>query len=654
MFSRVFRLGRVATLALLVLGSALLERTASGAAAATPVIDNAELAARIQTAGSDEERYQALLAMAGALGFGVYSSEGTALVRGAEVGPGDFYFYDFELRLISGNLGRGDRWKLGELGVALAEMGVLAADAPLSAADLRTVLTAGVQSALASPSEPVSAIPLLVRELGLRGTPPFDMAANPPVEAWQLNALQHWLILADFSLGAVREQAPVPMEGTSIAKAAPAALSSALFKTQTPPSENPCETQIGGVVNDGVNIGKWVGALREWGGGLGKAVKAGGLAAPIIDAHHGALLAYGVEVKELDEKVGPTHYGHDEPGQQLRFRIRVRMVDDLPEAYLKCGWLAGVELPKKGPIEGVEFLWLADELKKHGAVICDDSCKKTGADGIATLVFQPRMETKPVGMGFVIEDTGIVTGIARYQSKFSNLFGRIAQFLTPKQGATRWFVEYHQPPRFRLDGTVESVRQGSTSEGHVGDETKRATFSTVFTVQGEVPDGCCPGMDAADVARQRRQLENGWNIYSLMDMQSGRISISSTDSHPGTTYACPRVFDDGGITMAVTGKAVQDTARLHITVLSKDPLNYCLAHTNTPVKGGVLIQTGPMQFSQNDGLTAREEDLLPIALRDGATARITRQGEHHGENGVQHTITWDLKLTMLPPEPVGN
>ena len=102
---------------------------------------------------------------------------------------------------------------------------------------------------------------------------------------------------------------------------------------------------------------------------------------------YGSMLAYSVLVYSLDQKL-ETHYGHESAGQALHFRVKVEMVDELPENVVKCGWLLGVEFPKKGPIKDVAMSWSRPQLEQHGTVICKETCVKTAPDGIATLIFE--------------------------------------------------------------------------------------------------------------------------------------------------------------------------------------------------------------------------------------------------------------------------
>ena len=76
------------------------------------------------------------------------------------------------------------------------------------------------------------------------------------------------------------------------------------------------------------------------------------------------------------------------------------------------------------------------------------------SNGIAKMTFHPRAEEDP-GEGWVVEEQGIVTGVALYQSKFTNLLGSYGQYLTPKSGSTRWVVTRHEQPGYNVTLTVE-------------------------------------------------------------------------------------------------------------------------------------------------------------------------------------------------------
>jgi hypothetical protein len=83
----------------------------------------------------------------------------------------------------------------------------------------------------------------------------------------------------------------------------------------------------------------------------------------------------------------------------------------------------------------------------------------TGADGIASVTFQPRDEPEGAHHGAWREDRGLIVGTALYQSRFSNLLGSVSQVLAPKSASTLWAVHYHELPgylvTFDLDYDIE-------------------------------------------------------------------------------------------------------------------------------------------------------------------------------------------------------
>jgi hypothetical protein len=105
-----------------------------------------------------------------------------------------------------------------------------------------------------------------------------------------------------------------------------------------------------------------------------------------------------------------------------------------------------MKFPRKGPIAGVRMLWEQPQgdLSKHGTVSHDPSDGKTGANGIATLVFKPKDE-KGMGIGMSRSERGVVNGIALYQTAFGlKIPGGVAQFLVPKYAGSAYEVEWHE------------------------------------------------------------------------------------------------------------------------------------------------------------------------------------------------------------------
>lgn len=420
------------------------------------------IALEVFGAGSEEAVYEELLEVMALLQVGVYTSEGGIVQQGEERALGDFYLYDFELRMMAASILRRDTsWGVHQVADALDQVGYREDGQPFTGADLNEIIHEATVDSLAAPEEESSFVPMLVRQLGVRHEQPYDLAEQLDVTDANFDALQMTLILMGLTLPVISEEGPLDAPASALD-----ANSNGILTAQPAGITDLCA--------DLEFDGKGIWSAVKYGATAIK--KIGSIAkkvAGFIDIIHGEQLALSVQVKALDSSVGPTHYDHGAgtPGQQLKFRIEVRMLDDLGEQLVKCGWLFQLQYPPKGPIPGVTVSFQTDiqaQLKRHGTLDCQGlfCSKTTGADGVATLTFDPKSEKQPYGQGILVEDTGVVSGIARYQSKFGNfLGGGIAQFLVPKYGSIRWFVQYHGCLEQGAGGSaITTVEAGGASE----------------------------------------------------------------------------------------------------------------------------------------------------------------------------------------------
>jgi hypothetical protein len=452
------------------------------------------LAARIADAQSDPARQTALLQVMRALNIGVYTADGVAVLRGAERGPHDFYLYDFELGMMAASLGRHDAWSIADVTAALNEMGFRSDDKPLADEQFTSVLLAAAREADQTPADRLSLPLLLVRELGLRQPTAYDLLKEPKQDAVTFSALQKFLITIDIELPIVRE-AKIASGPSRLA-----AESNGVLQLKPVSQSSVCDSMVATVAKEGWGAGKLfitltgvanipVGTVGTAGaaGAAGATLNAAALAIVIVDSIHGAMLAYSVKVQELPEPRA-THYGHEAPGEEFRFRVSVAMLDQLEEIVIKCGWLLGVEFPKKGGIPGVKMLWLNGGLDEHGTVICEANCKQTGPDGIATLVFQPKHELPFYGYGPQKTRVGMVMVLALYQSRHKNYLGSVAQLISPKGvGGMLWSVSYHDQPEFDLD--FGSILEGTDGGFRGRTVTSAKVHLTYDPAKGFVGEG---------------------------------------------------------------------------------------------------------------------------------------------------------------------
>jgi hypothetical protein len=164
------------------------------------------------------------------------------------------------------------------------------------------------------------------------------------------------------------------------------------------------------------------------------------------------------------------------------------MLDDLGDKKIDCLALAGIKLPKKGPIPDVPVRWTlgTGDLKRHGTLSPSGIAPvaKTDEEGISTLTFTPKDEAIP-GLGVDTHDTGTVVGLAEWQKAFDNeatLYGvPINQYLTPIFDVVRWDVAYHnQKGTLSVESdTHDTVNLSTSFEIEMGSDT--------LGLRGQVP-----------------------------------------------------------------------------------------------------------------------------------------------------------------------
>jgi len=411
-----------------------------------------KLASGVMKANTAAARYKALLSVMRTLHVRVLTPKGNALVPGGRGFPRGLYLYDFELTGMAAALGRDDTVSLDQLARLLTEAGVNPEGRDLSPAQLRQVLLSGVRAAAASPRARSSVVPLLARGLGRLHASPYDMLRDVPAESLRLDPLQSFLFVTDMAVAAVKGGKVQPGLRRPSLVDGPAGAAS------------PCSGEAATAAKEVMPFGKWAVSFVK------NPLK---LVAIIIDLIHGPMLALSVRVTAASPELQQTHYGPGghaaNAGQVLRFRAKVEMLNDYPDVVVKCGALIGMKFPKPGPIPGISVFWEQAEasLEKHGTIAYEPADHKTGADGIATLVFTPKGENI-VGFGLEKDKRGVLNGLAAYQSAFGNIPGALAQFLVPKYAGMAWQVMFHKARGFKFPAVSFSAQFEDASCDYVG------------------------------------------------------------------------------------------------------------------------------------------------------------------------------------------
>ncbi|MBI4455097.1 MAG: hypothetical protein HY644_04275 [Acidobacteria bacterium] len=412
--------------------------------------DPFRLADAVTQAPNSSDRYDALLDIMRALNVGVYTGKGEALARGAERGPADFYLYDFELSAMAGALGRKETWSASEIAGQLSNFGVQSSNNSLNAEKLQEVLTSAASESTQDPGNPLSLVLLLIRELGLRHTPPSDITATASTQQIQFDALQRMLIISDVMLPSV----PRRTIDFSV---------KSLIASLNEPGDR-CSF-IGSTETSRFKLGKLLSK------GLRTAARVGGTA---LEAVHNAYLGLVIDIQETKSSrnhnthLGPGGSGHSwtfggPPGAPLHFEIGAQMLEDLSTRYqevVDCGALAGLKFPPKGPIKGVQIRWDYppvgsdyDLLIKHGRT---SYMEETNAAGVASLDFYPDDEpenTKPWrSTGDMKLDKGVLTPSPAFLEVFGNITGMGLEYIIPRFLFMSFSIEYHNAGGYKVDG----------------------------------------------------------------------------------------------------------------------------------------------------------------------------------------------------------
>jgi hypothetical protein len=420
-----------------------------------------QLAASVYTATSDTARQAAILAVMKALHIGVYDeTTGKAINRGEEYSPRDFFLYRYELATLSGAIERGETRTPVDLAAVLTAIGIKPGGRAVEPDTMRLLLHYATQGAMLHPDDKTSLVLLLVRELGLHHSAPYDLNGEVPADKVQLDALQYLLVEADL-LGPIMHRATQVKGGLLQDRVSIATflcqnikISTSLFNPFT--YLDGSQVPLGYILNTalGNQIADLVSSLTK----LGTVADSVNMASTVAYAIHAMVLAYSLKVETLSPNAMVTHYGpaghfSSDDGKPLVFAARVVMQDDYGDAVRKCAETAGFTLPKKGPVPGVGISWMQDgdeEIEKYGTVTYAPTDEKTGPDGISKAIFTPKDETVP-NVGVVVTKEGGYSPRALWGMAFENPLATINQLITPKTGPeVRWAVNYHKARGFRF------------------------------------------------------------------------------------------------------------------------------------------------------------------------------------------------------------
>jgi hypothetical protein len=133
---------------------------------------------------------------------------------------------------------------------------------------------------------------------------------------------------------------------------------------------------------------------------------------------------------------------------------------ELPQDVRACGALAGLRMPKVGPLPGVPVQWMTGPLGDHGTIDCPaETCLKTGPDGVARLAFTPSTEPEMPALGPEEYDRALVASQVNYPLALGNAWGYV-----PLAGGWEFRdvrIGWHVPePSYEISGSHPSEPRG--------------------------------------------------------------------------------------------------------------------------------------------------------------------------------------------------
>ena len=304
------------------------------------------LANQLAEAKSEQEVADRLRDALKRIHVGIYTPDGRQILAGAERSQNDFFLYDFQVKMVAKAFFLRNGMPMANhtrmLGAAILELENPAEFEP----PFNTVLVQRYQEALEKPDDPMNFIILLVDGLARQQVEPYSLNETHRYERVFVDPIQSSLIMLDFFTRPPAPESPVGLNWLPS------------FVTTAYAQQGRCEGILGdkgqGYWGRGLDAATEVGGQVPGGvgkvmGGLGKVTGVGGAIGDL-------LVLYGMAIK-LTPKPYAIHLIHD---QDYEAQILAQVTFDaqgVPDEVLKCGWLAGKQMPTNGAFKDVELNW---------------------------------------------------------------------------------------------------------------------------------------------------------------------------------------------------------------------------------------------------------------------------------------------------------
>jgi hypothetical protein len=307
------------------------------------------LANQMVEAKSEQEVAERLKEALKKIHVGIYMPEGKQVQAGAERSQNDFFLYDFQVRILAHAFFLRNGMVMAShtrmLGKALLELEQPAEMEPV----FNAALVQRYREAQQKPDDPMSFITLLTDGLARQQVEPYSLSETYRFERVRVDPIQSLLLMTDFFLRPPARKGPAGLN----LKWLPSLVTTAY-------AQGPCDGILGddaqGYYGRGTDIfTEVVGALPNM---AGKVVSVVGNVTGVGGAIADLLILYGMNIKLTPEPY-TVHLVHDSGDSDMMF-IQALVTFDaqgVPDAVLKCGWMAGKQMPANGPLKDVELTW---------------------------------------------------------------------------------------------------------------------------------------------------------------------------------------------------------------------------------------------------------------------------------------------------------
>jgi hypothetical protein len=308
------------------------------------------LANQLVEAKSEQEVADRLRDALKRIHVGIYTPDGRQILAGAERSEKDFFLYDFQVKILArafflrNGMVVADHTRM--LGKALLELEEPSELEPV----FNSAIVQRYQEARQKPDDPMSFIILLVDGLARQQVEPYSIEDTHRFSNDRIffDPIQSFLIMLDFFTRPPAPKGPVGL------KWLPSFVTTAY-------AQGPCDGILGdegqGYYGRGTDI--FTEAAQNIPGFAGKAVGFIGNITGVGGAIADLLILYGMNIKLTPEPY-TIHLLHGDDSDNDLLFIQALVTFDaqgVPDAVLKCGWVAGKQMPANGPLKDVELKW---------------------------------------------------------------------------------------------------------------------------------------------------------------------------------------------------------------------------------------------------------------------------------------------------------